>query len=519
MTSMLKRFVACAVLLLAAWGGDVHAQGAALVQKPIVDKACAGWVAPNLVRSVPCKINAALFNAKGDGATDDTVALNSLFSYTSTHALTAYLSAGTYKITSALTPIVGHKVTIEGDGPNAVISYQGASVTPGDLMTIGDGVTTYTQANISGFRITSTTQLTAGAAIHLKKQSYANVDVIFDGKAAGNGKLYNGLWADASSIIHLHASRFYGKNDAVLANDGVELHLDHAFIEGLGTGNAVHIGGGYGGVYTESTSEIGYNIGLLVDLSVSNVANNQIFVGSGSVFDSNTSAGCYFNDNLAGGKTAYIDGWFASTTAGNACVIINWLNGTFNSSIGKFYNAQGAGSGLVINDTTVKVNLGVAVDIGQNTGYGVTGSSPMTIYSDNVPHNNSLGAYNANITAVHAAQTFNGPVSILTSPTVAWGIDASPATVTVANGASAAIPTGSGMILATNPGNGEVALFLVGGGTVTLVAQAGSTWVSGIAPAAGHEAVGWSGAAYRLYNNYGSSQVFTVAEIRTRAAN
>lgn len=359
-----------------------------LVQGGVTKKTPSSALGANIVSS--------LNYAKGNGVTDDTAALNSLFAYAASAQKCAYLYAGTYKITAALAPLIGSGVCILGDGANAVISYQGASATPGDLLTIGDGVTTYVQANLSGFRITSTTSLSAGAAIRLKKQSYLNVDVIFDGKAVGSGNLYDGLWADTSSIIDLHDSRFYVKHDAVIGTSGVEMHLNHALIEGLGTGNGVHLAGGYGGLYTESLTEIGYNIGLLVDTSAVAVGNLEIFVSPFTTFDTNTSWAAYFNDNYTGGagKVIYADGWFASSGSGGGLALVKWNSGSLNSSSGVFINNGDAG--LYIGDISVRVVLGTAVDITANGNYGVRATAPVTIYSMALPHANTGGSFDVN---------------------------------------------------------------------------------------------------------------------------
>lgn len=336
------------------------------------------------------------FDADPTGVRDSTSALNAAFAYSSAHGLPALLPKGTYKITSGLTPIVGNDIMIRGEGPASIISYQGNNAIT-DIMTIGDGVTTYVRFNLLDFRIVSTTPMSAGYAIHLKKMSYGNVNVIFDGKPFGNGYLYHGLRCNASSIIDLHDSLFFCEGDSIAANDGVELHCNHAFIEGTGnTGNGLHIGGGYGGVYTESLGQIFNNIGILIDTTLSAVGNNQIYISDSTVFDTNHTAAIYFDDALSSGKVAYLEGWFASSVNGNGCTIVNWHNGAIRSGTGKFYNNSGIG--LALNDPTCTVALGTSVHIENNGTYGISATNAITITSSCLPINNTTAAFNSNVT-------------------------------------------------------------------------------------------------------------------------
>jgi hypothetical protein len=84
-------------------------------------------------------------------------------------------------------------------------------------------------------------------------------------------------------------------------------------------------------------------------------------------------------------------------------------------------------------------------------------------------------------------------------------------TVSVANGNNATVPPGSYLILVTNPANGDVGVYVLGGTEVAFIGSAIGTWITPTtSPAAGKTSVCWSGSAYEIYNNYGSTETFTV---------
>lgn len=323
---------------------------------------------------------------------DSTAAINALLAYTTANQQCAYFPPGTYKFTAGLTALLGNNICIFGASQGGtVLSYEGSSTTA-DLMTLGNGTTTYIQANLSGFRFASKTKMTAGAALHLKQMAYVNVDLIFDGKGGGNGDLYNGIYADGSSIINMESSSLYVSNDGEVMRNGVEFHANHSVIAGNGVGgNGIHVAGGYGGVYTEQVTQNLALIGLLVDNQLSTTANTQLFVSPDSVFDTNISEGCYLNDtHSTTSHVAYLDGWFASSSAGSGCAIVAWAGGTVNSGVGKFVN--NSGDGIVIgNDSTVTYIFGADVHFYENATYAIAASAATTIFSLAVPNAGSSG--------------------------------------------------------------------------------------------------------------------------------
>lgn len=444
------------------------------------------------------------YGAVGDGTTDDTTAMNKFF---------AVVAAGTtgdmsnsnfvYKITAALTPLIGNNIHIKGGG--ATILYTGASTTPGDLLTIGDGSTLYTGIDIRGFVIGSSTTLTSGKAIRIKKCTGVEFDVVVNGPIGNQGKLWDGVWFDVTSTINMHSSKIYSQNYGVTANQGSELHLNHAWIAGTTAspnqvGRGVYIGGGFGGVYTEHLTQQANLYGFYVDTLISGTGNTQFFISPHSTFDGNKTAAAYIDDSSvnAVSKVIYANGWFSSSSAGNGLRIVNWTGGSVYSSTGTF--KANSVDGILCTDNTVRLVLGFAVDLSWNGSFGVDGAV-MSIYSDAaIPNNNTNGNYNlANITLYHS----RGFVK----------------TMTIANGANAMLPsTGSASVTVTNPTNGDIATYLVGGSGVVMLGTSFATWVAPTTvPGAGKTSVAFDGATgYFIYNNYGSQQGFLVNATVTR---
>lgn len=145
-----------------------------------------------------------------------------------------------------------------------------------------------------------------------------------------------------------------------MATDGVELSLDNLQLLGLGAagqsaGDAIYLGGGFGGLYLGSVAEYGYSVGLRIDTAVTGTANNQIFISNRAAFDSNTNAAIYLDDAISSFKSFTMMGWVASTQnpSGSSIAIVNWKNGTFNITGAQV--VSNFGHGISVLDATAKV--------------------------------------------------------------------------------------------------------------------------------------------------------------------
>lgn len=110
-------------------------------------------------------INVRCFGARGDGVSDDTVALQAAFSFIAANEGKLYLPTGVY-LTRPLTIVTAHtekNFTIVGDGRRTTELRAMSGSAP--LLTIGDGTRLVNYIGISGLRFNGVTQTAVG--IHL----------------------------------------------------------------------------------------------------------------------------------------------------------------------------------------------------------------------------------------------------------------------------------------------------------------------------------------------------------------
>jgi hypothetical protein len=450
------------------------------------------------------------YGAVGDGVADDTTALNDFLAAVSSGAR-GHIPAGTYKFTSALNAVTGHDIFISGDGDSSVLLYTGASTTPGNLLTFGDGTTTYYGLRLEKFMVGSSTSLASGAAVRVRKTFYIEHDIVLNGPTGHAGKLYHGLSADNCAYTNLHQSRFYATNKGLVFSNCLEIHMGDAWVGGVSSaGVGVHLAGNNAAFYSERCRQLGAQYGLLIDNSVAAAPNIQIFLGAGSVFDTNATAAAYVNDTGTAtiSKFIHADAWFGSTTAGSGLAVVAWTNGKIFSGLGTFINNSAAG--INVTDYTVTLALGDGVKLTNNGTYGVSAGSAFTITSSAVALSNTSGAYHPNVSAEF---TMRGMEVFSSTPTVNWCQDFSGNTLSVASGANAQLAVGSGKILVANPANGDVGEYNVGGAGVTFIGSTAGSFVSPTAtPAAGKVSIAYNGSSgYNLYSNYGSTQSYVVA--------
>lgn len=112
------------------------------------------------------------FGALGDGATDDTVAIQAALNVGGM----IYFPTGAYLISSALDITVSGTVIIGAGMHNSVIT---TNSTTEDVFTVGDGVSPFIDIIFRDIGITSTVTKTAGAGIHFQRISGGGVYTCF----------------------------------------------------------------------------------------------------------------------------------------------------------------------------------------------------------------------------------------------------------------------------------------------------------------------------------------------------
>ncbi len=210
--------------------------------------------------------------AKFDGKTDDTASLQRAFTYIARHSARLELPAGSARFSAMLTIPSGYnRFTIAGAGDNSVLQYAGTGTT-NDLIEIGTPGSNRANSGLTltGFRITSATRMSGGAALHLWHVVLSRVDPVIDSQA-GSGKFYDGIWFDECDVVDVPEVEMAGaSHDVVLLNGSrrsehwwpnyvTEIRFGRGKISPANSQtaagtlplNGVHVAGGVGGLSFE----------------------------------------------------------------------------------------------------------------------------------------------------------------------------------------------------------------------------------------------------------------------------
>jgi len=345
--------------------------------------------------------------AKFDGATDDTAALQRAFTYVAKHSAKLNMPPGRSLFSSMLSIASGYNdFAITGSGHGSVLQYVGKG-TATDLIEIGtpgsSGATG--GATLTGFRITSTTQMTAGAALHLWHVVTSRTDPVIDGQP-GNGKFYNGIWFDECDIIDVPYVQMAGaSNDIVLLNGSRQSETWWPNFVGeirFGRGkisptdsqtgasalpvNGVHIAGGVGGLSFDAVDIIGNQHNVMIDQAVTKTGNQTVTFGASTYLDISQHHDVVIDDNSPPiqwqGGTKLIDfgGWIASggqwghkDPAANCVNIVSFTGGKvlFHGNV----VAACMNDGIYDQDPTTMVQVSSSENFYNNRGYDIASSS------------------------------------------------------------------------------------------------------------------------------------------------
>ena len=222
-------------------------------------------------------VNVKDFGAVGDGVADDTDSIqDAIVATTTSKAL--FFPSGTYTFSTQLV-FTTSKIGIIGEGSGTTfLKYTGANTT-NDLIVVGNGVSAIVNVNFTGFTLYSTTTMTAGFAMHLKKYCRSNItDVILNGQDISPVNLYGGFWFDSIDDIYLSTFRTLVLNEGVRVNGALggepkaALMVEQGKIAGGTIG--IHIGGAFGGIYVNHVDIItASQDGFLVDTAIVNENN------------------------------------------------------------------------------------------------------------------------------------------------------------------------------------------------------------------------------------------------------
>ena len=349
------------------------------------------------------------WGATCDGTHDDTSAILSFATLTTTRSGRYDFPDGACTFTSTLTFNAVPGAQINGAGAYATeLRYTGTSTT-NDIIVLGGssatGGTGYFHAG--GFRVTSTTKMTAGAGIHVKNTSFVNLkNTVADGQN-GNGNLWNGYWFDETGFNILDDFIAAGaQNDGVLVTGpgvgtGANPQYDFFGSNGKIGGNkncGWHVGGGFDGAHLDTTEVTTNKYGVCIDHAVVVARVQEVFIGSLVNIDQSTSQGVVINESLCSDDPFYgiVDIRAQITNSvGNGVQVLSFPGCHLNVA-GPSVSWNG-NTGFDIEDGTVKLTLSPETQVMRNRNYGVYSGANTTTFTNTGRSNVSMNGNNAAI--------------------------------------------------------------------------------------------------------------------------
>jgi hypothetical protein len=473
------------------------------------------------------------YGAKCDGTTDDTTAINAWLASLSS-GVTGYAPMGTCIFTAALTAN-NSGFSLYGAGAySTIFKYTGASTTI-DLLTVGNSSTQNKNVDIEQFRITSSTVMTAGTAIHIELLGRSMFrGIVVDGQD-GTGNFWNGIWFDRIDSVSFLQFEAVGQHDAFRVNGATptgpkaDLYVSQGKIGGSGVG--MRVGGAFGGLVVNQVDDIGNGQNLIIDTTLSAEANRELVFGAGTFFDSSTSSNpnVEIADTLAGSGAYFeFDGpWIASGVGNNLQIdsgvsaqILLFGGTIFNGQSNGVYNASSTPN-VNINGTWIRNNAGYgAASAAASTGYQFQNIIFGTNTSGNTDSNTKVASYvyqnSQRFTATAYFQT--GGAQFLS------GSYLSPSslnnqTATGTNAATAfgignqltefsTVASGTGAILASAPNGTEETICNRGANTLLVYPPTGNT-IEGLAASAAYSVPATTFGCYAFTVTNGSAWFVT----------
>lgn len=365
------------------------------------------------------------FGAVGDGVTDDTTALQNWLNALQP-GRSGYVPAGTYKFTSPLV-IANGEFSIIGAGTfQSVFMYAGASTTV-DLLTVGSSSADIRNVYLSGFRVDSTTDMTAGNGIHIKRMLLSRLDnIALRGQRSGASNLWDGVFFDCVGVVVYDGVDIVTQNDGLKVCGGVgttngpkaDLWVVNGKIGDCGRDGIV-CGGAFGGFGLDNLDVASNDrYGIRIDQSLAAEGNREILFNPGLWVDSNVTAGIVLDGGMGSQGYFVMTGvWCAGGLT--ACMHIT-ANETASSRIqisgGNFFLGgtslgvvAGPGDGLKV-ETNVPTVMVDGVVIRNNNGWGVNVTSTGTNVRVGINHyiSNALGAVTPNTNFMASASNNYG---------------------------------------------------------------------------------------------------------------
>ncbi|MBU9378699.1 hypothetical protein [Burkholderia gladioli] len=350
----------------------------------------------------------SLADWNGEEGTDNAVAIDGWLGVLSAN-LRGHLDVGMHMTTARHQVPALNYLCVGGSGMRQSRMVYAGAATTGDLLTFGDGVTSVTGLNLSGFMVDSATTMTAGTGIRIKKHQ-AGGNVIRDvglGESDSSRKLWDGIWFDNVNVVRYDGFDIKVQNEGVIVNgtattdEGSDLYLDHGFI--LGGVNLIHCAGGFGGLYLGDVLAYGGSgVSMQIDQARANRTNREIILSSQCVLDGATQALLrIYNPGgiLIVDCNAFLSGagFFGGTTGDNIDIQSMPLG---RLTIGSSHIKSAKRHGINIEDNAAFISISDKTMITDCGGWGIYSVAP----TNNVQNQgrvmfNTLGNIHPNVNA------------------------------------------------------------------------------------------------------------------------
>lgn len=322
--------------------------------------------ARNLVTRFADVVNVKDFGAVGDGVTDNTAAIQTAYASLPANK-TLYFPAGVYRYNSQLVFSGNKRPSFIGDGPTQSILLYGGAANNVDCIQVGNGTNEEGNWYISGMGFRTGVNTISGAGIRFRKLVRSLLEnVTFGDQDFATTRAHIGVWFDQVDMVSVNGFQAMGSQEALRVNGSVgagpkaDFFINNGKIGRCQIG--IHIGGGFGGFYLDSVDVIASTTNILIDRTVANEQNREIFFGPGALIDgAGTASGVFDGINVdvqdTGGYISFDGTWCAS--AGTLMRVGPNFTGEIIVDGGVWFNAfntfGGPGDAFLISNSNSRI--------------------------------------------------------------------------------------------------------------------------------------------------------------------